>query len=58
MYTGRVLLYCCVLYGVSSSAHIRIEWLPRPFIAQDMIVTRRPEARHVALRWLEPYYSI
>jgi hypothetical protein len=29
--------------------------LPGPFIAQGWVVTMRPEARQVALRWLKPY---
>jgi hypothetical protein len=36
----------------------QIQWPPCPFIAQDIIVTWRLGARHVALGWLKPYYNI
>jgi hypothetical protein len=53
---GRTELYCSSLPCLSLSFFFPVKkCLPGPFIAQGPVVTIRPEARQVALRWLKPY---
>jgi hypothetical protein len=54
----RTELYCSILPCLSLPFCLPTSvkrHLPEPFIAQGRVVTLRPGARQVALRWLKPY---
>jgi hypothetical protein len=53
----RTELYCSSLSFSSANLFLtpRKRYLPGPFIAQGRVVTMRPGARQVVLRWLKPY---
>jgi hypothetical protein len=63
-YVWRVLISLCELVlrlvqtcGLLVSA-CRLWWLPGPFIAEGRTVTQRPDAQHMALRWLDPIQGL
>jgi hypothetical protein len=54
---GRMLLYCSSLALPKPFlfSDLSIYRLPDSFIAQSRVVTLRPMAQQVAMRWLKPY---